>query len=262
MSEIKKCKCCGEVKEEFQKWLSLCNNCFQQLYRERYMERYESQAALRNISDQKELDRILHENPGEIWRVIKGFEDRYMISSLGRILAKPRRTLRTMIMSQRVNRSGYYVINLSSITDDGKPQNKLFLVHYLVAIHFIPNQDNFEAVDHINMNLLDNRVENLRWTMPILNRRKIIRKAYKRVIYTKNKKFYYRVCCTVPVDYSTTIRKSKAFKDKNIAEIFKLKLQDILDKNYNNISLDRDCLLILKNKVDGLFEEFAKQKTG
>lgn len=56
------------------------------------------------------------------------------------------------------NHAQYYVVNLCK---GGKPYHKQ--VHRLVAEAFIPNPENFDTVDHIDCNGLNNCVINLRW---------------------------------------------------------------------------------------------------
>lgn len=102
----------------------------------------------------------------EIWKDVPGFETRYQVSNLGRVKAKS---------YIRSNGFGYYTTQekILSPFKEKCGHRKIVLqcngrilrikLHRLVAITFIPNPENKPEVDHINTNLDDNRVENLRW---------------------------------------------------------------------------------------------------
>jgi len=92
----------------------------------------------------------------EVLKPIEGHKG-YFVSNLGNVYSK--KSGKLIPLTPWVDSQGNYInIHLTS-----NEKNKIFLVHRLVAIAFIPNPDNLPEVDHIDKNKHNNRVDNLRW---------------------------------------------------------------------------------------------------
>lgn len=100
----------------------------------------------------------------EIWKDIKGYEGLYQVSNLGRVKSLERksdldgRLIKSKILKTGLNNPGYKFLVLRK---NGVSKNKM--IHRLVAEIFIPNQDNYYCVNHIDGNKQNNRVDNLEW---------------------------------------------------------------------------------------------------
>lgn len=100
----------------------------------------------------------------EIWKDIKGYENKYQISNLGRVKALDyRRTKKEKILDSR-NNKGYKAI---ALWNNGK--RRVFLIHRLVANAFIPNPNKFPQINHKDENKLNNSVDNLEWCTQFYN---------------------------------------------------------------------------------------------
>lgn len=98
----------------------------------------------------------------EVWKDIKGYENYYQISSLGRVKSLDRINNKGVTQIGRVlkcsYRSGYKSVTLSK-----KGKSVSCVIHRLVAIAFIPNHENKPQVNHIDENKNNNNVNNLEW---------------------------------------------------------------------------------------------------
>ena len=95
----------------------------------------------------------------EIWRDIKGFEGKYMVSNLGRAKSlNYRNTGKEKIMKPQDNGKGYLFVQLCK---DGKVKN--CRINRLVAQAFLPNTNNLPEVNHKDENPKNNCVDNLEW---------------------------------------------------------------------------------------------------
>ncbi len=113
-------------------------------------------------------DLVPNHHVDELWAPIKGYEGHYEISTDGRVRSIDRvtkdrnghnRRRAGRLLSQQINQNGYPTVGLKL-----EGQRRSFLVHRLVALTFIPN-DNPDAdqVCHNDGDPANAHVENLRW---------------------------------------------------------------------------------------------------
>ena len=90
----------------------------------------------------------------EIWKPIKGYESLYKVSNLGNILSlKTNKLLKANMIT-----NGYFAVQLCK-----NHKRKSFLVHRIVAEHFIDNPNNLPEINHKDENKGNNTVNNLEW---------------------------------------------------------------------------------------------------
>jgi len=97
----------------------------------------------------------------EIWKDIKGYEGLYQISNLGNVksLNNYKRKENKILSNRPSSKKIWYL----SVTLHNRGNNKGYLIHRLIALHFIPNPENKKMINHKNGIKNDNRIENLEW---------------------------------------------------------------------------------------------------
>ena len=123
---------------------------------------------------------------GELWKPCPGFEEKYLISSYGRLLSigtyNTCKKGELIKQHKKQGRNGYMQVR---IYDNCKA--KTIEVHTLVAKAFIPNPNNLPMVNHIDEDKTNNHVNNLEWCTNQYNIR--YSQAKKVDVYTKDGEF-------------------------------------------------------------------------
>lgn len=99
----------------------------------------------------------------EVWKDIKGFENLYQVSNLGRIKSLKRynpnpKYIEERILKTKIKKNGYVEVGLYK---KGKKYFKT--VHRLVADVFVDNIKNKKEVNHKDGNKQNNNADNLEW---------------------------------------------------------------------------------------------------
>jgi hypothetical protein len=107
--------------------------------------------------------------PGEEWKPILAPFEEYSVSNWGRVLIVKRGRLASILRHP----AGYLQVSLRKT---GTSERRLFYVHRLVALAFVPGDTSLE-VNHKDMDKTHNVPENLEWTTHAWNVREGMAKS-------------------------------------------------------------------------------------
>ena len=92
----------------------------------------------------------------ENWKEIPGYEERYWVSSDGKIKSKYKG--KEIILKTSKDKNGYIKVQLNQ---NGKIKSTT--MHRLVALCYVPNPYNYNEINHIDGNKENNDFANLEW---------------------------------------------------------------------------------------------------
>jgi hypothetical protein len=116
-----------------------------------------------------------------MWKPIINYEDIYEINEYGEI----RRIDSNHILKPYLNNKGYKCISLNKNGISTK-----FLIHRLVAIHFIPNPNEYPIVLHLDNNKINTYYLNLKWGTYSENNSQAIHDGLNKIPRPDNRIYY------------------------------------------------------------------------
>ena len=169
-----------------------------------------------------------------IWKNLKGFEDKYKISSKGEIINKKDNKK----INTRISKDGYIRVTLYY-------KNKSYIksIHRLVAETFIEKKtttSNLE-VNHIDGNKLNNNINNLEW----ITHKENIEHAWKKNLFESVRKASKRYGKDNP-----NAKRVYQIKDKKVVEVFDTIKEAAIKTKTNKTSIGK-CCNKKRNKANG-----------
>ena len=98
----------------------------------------------------------------EEFKAIKGYNNKYYISNLGRVFVTDYRGQKVWKEMKSRSIKGYLSVGLRKF-ENNKSIQTLYKVHRLVASAFIENPNNYPQVNHLDENPANNNYLNLEW---------------------------------------------------------------------------------------------------
>ena len=148
----------------------------------------------------------------------------YLIYPDGRVWGKKTKGRKEGFMKINIDKSkGYYRFGLTN--ENGE---KKFYLHRLLAEHYIPNPNNYDEVDHIDGNPLNNNLSNLRWCDRSIN-------TMNRRIFKNNKSGFKNISQRETGSWRVFYQKyklNKCFKTKREALCYKYIIQLRIKSNH------------------------------
>lgn len=143
----------------------------------------------------------------EIFKDIEGYEG-YQISNLGNVKSLGNdKARKEKVLKPAKDKYGYLYVCLHK---QGKV--KFCLIHRLVALHFIPNPNNYPIINHKDENPLNNNISNLEWCTP----------KYNSNYGTRNEKISKQVMCVetgVIYPSASEVQRELGFLQTNISNV-------------------------------------------
>lgn len=154
----------------------------------------------------------------ELWKSLEEYKG-IRVSSIGRIWKAANKSRKERILTEfPKDRDGYCRVSVQKLDGTWTSQP----VHRLVAKAFIPNPDNKQAVNHVDGNRQNNRIENLEWVTPKENVIHSFRFVSRRVCKEVPKK-------TILTDFqiSQIDKLRETYTVNQIAKLFNIEYQSL-----------------------------------